>query len=155
MSVRRFGAMALGTWCIKHIFSPVDRWFMLHTNRPLSPLSRWLPPRLLLTTLGRKTGKAYTTPLFYLRQDACLVICNVNPAYERHNPWVLNLQANTLATIRLGSRVAKYRARVATESEVDQYWPRFIAIWPAYQEFFEQGGKRTIFVLEPTAEGDH
>lgn len=41
---------------------------------------------LLLTTKGRRTGKERTTPIFYLREGERLVICNVNPGFERTNP---------------------------------------------------------------------
>jgi deazaflavin-dependent oxidoreductase (nitroreductase family) len=50
-----------------------------------------------LTTTGRRTGKARTVPLLYLRDGNRVVICNVNPGFERPNPWVLNLRAQPRA----------------------------------------------------------
>jgi hypothetical protein len=42
-----------------------------------------------------------------------------------------------------------YHAREATAEEMERYWPQLVRIWPAYRAFYEQGGERTIFVLEP------
>jgi F420H(2)-dependent quinone reductase len=51
---------------------------------------------LLLTTTGRQTGRARTTPVFFLRDADRFVVCNVTPGSERTNPWVLNLRSNTI-----------------------------------------------------------
>lgn len=154
MKPRDLGATAVGTWCIKHLFSPIDRWLYRYSHGRAFLLSRHVGPRLLLTTVGRVTGKKRTVPLFYLRAGERVVICNVNPGFERTNPWVLNLRANPIAEVRLGSSVSPYRARLATETEVMEYWPRFVRIWPAYQSFYDSGGQRTIFVLDPLANFD-
>lgn len=154
MKHRDLGATAVGTWCIKHLFSPVDRWLYRYSHGRSFLLNRHIGPRLLLTTVGRTTGKKRTVPLFYLRDGERVVICNVKPGFERINPWVLNLRANPIAEVRLGSSVSSYRARLATETEVMEYWPRFVRIWPAYQSFYDSSSQRTIFVLEPITDLD-
>lgn len=151
MKHRSLGATAVGVWCIKHLFSPVDRLLYRYSHGRAFPLSRRIGPRLLLTTVGRVTGKKRTVPIFYLHDGVRIVICNVKPGFERTNPWVLNLHANPIAEVRLGFTVTQYRARLASETEVTRYWPRFVHIWPAYQSFYDGGGLRTIFVLEPLA----
>jgi deazaflavin-dependent oxidoreductase (nitroreductase family) len=78
-----------------------------------------------------------------------LIICNVNPGFERPNPWTLNLRAHPLARVQVGSVRGIYEAREATAAEVARYWPQLVAIWPAYQAFYERGGERALFVLEP------
>ncbi len=148
MKHRHLGATVVGAWCIKHLLSPADRWLYRFSHGRIFLLSRHISPRLLLTTVGRVTGKKRTVPLFYLRDGVRLVLCNVKPGFERTNPWVLNLRANPIAEVRLGSTVSSYRARLATDTEVMHYWPRFVRIWPAYQSFSDSGGERTIFVLE-------
>ena len=40
-------------------------------------------PVLLLTTTGRRSGQPRTTPLFYVRDEDALVVCNVRPSSER------------------------------------------------------------------------
>jgi len=103
---------------------------------------------LLLTTKGRRTGKDRTVPVFYLRDGEAVVICNVNPEFERTNPWVINLRSNPLARIQIGSDTARYHAREATDNEIQNLWPRLVDLWPAYQAHFERGGRRTVFILQ-------
>jgi len=43
-------------------------------------------------------------------------------------------------------------ARSASRHELDRYWPQLTQIWPAYQDFYEEGGQRSVFVLEPDAQ---
>jgi F420H(2)-dependent quinone reductase len=105
-----------------------------------------------LTTTGRRTGKARTVPLLYLRDGNRVVICNVNPGFERPNPWVLNLRAQPRAHVQIGRDIITVRARPASGDELDRYWPRLAMLWPAYQTFYDGGGKRSVFVLEPDSQ---
>jgi hypothetical protein len=43
-----------------------------------------------------------------------------------------------------------YWARAATEAELERYWPQLLRVWPAYERFYEQGGRRSVYVLDPT-----
>jgi deazaflavin-dependent oxidoreductase (nitroreductase family) len=145
----RLGSTVLGVWVIKHLFSPLDRRLYCWTSGGRIALGRPLAPRLLLTTLGRHSGQERTIPLFYLREGERLIICNVNPGFERPNPWTLNLRAHPLARVQVGSACRTYQAREATEVEVERYWPRLVQIWPAYQAHFDRSGQRSLFILEP------
>lgn len=146
--ISRMGSTRLGVWAIKHIVSPLQRWmYRLSAGKFFreGPKNR---PVLLLTTRGRRTGKERTTPVFYLRDGGRLVICNVNPGFERTNPWVLNLRANPRATVQVGPDIGIYCAREVSEDEIVRYWPGLVRIWPAYQEHYSKSGQRALFVLE-------
>jgi deazaflavin-dependent oxidoreductase (nitroreductase family) len=147
--LRRLGGTRLGVWIIKHIVSPLDRWVYRRTNGQRVLLGRPLAPMLLLTTTGRRSGKARTTPVFYLRDGPLLVICNVNPGFERPNPWTLNLRATPTATVEVGSQTWRCAAREATAAEIERYWPQLVALWPAYQTHYDRSGQRVLFVLSP------
>lgn len=149
-SAQRLGATRLGVLAIGRVVSPLQRQLYRSTGGRLSLTGR--APVLLLTTTGRRTGKARTVPLLYLRDGDRVVICNVNPGFERPNPWVLNLRAQPRAQIQIGRDTLTVRARAASGNEVDHYWPRLAALWPAYQIFYDKGGKRSVFVLEPDSQ---
>ncbi len=146
--INHLGATRLGVRIIKHLVSPLQRWFYRATGgRFLSNLGADRDV-LLLTTKGRRTGRDRTTPVFYLRDGDKVVICNVKPEFERANPWVINLRNNPIAQLQIKQETAKYQAREASEGEIDRLWPRLITLWPAYQAHYERGGRRSIFILE-------
>lgn len=146
--LRRLGATRIGVWVIKHVVSPLDRWLYQRTGGRRVALGKPLGPLLLLTTTGRRTGKEHTTPVYYLRDGTQLVLCNVNPGFEHPNPWTLNLRANPLARVQIGSEQSIYQAREASQAEIDHYWPQLVQIWPAYQKLFERSEQRVVFLLE-------
>ncbi len=149
--VNRFASTHLGVWAIKHIASPLQRVIYVRTGgRILSTIGSGRNV-LLLTTKGRRTGRERTTPIFYLRDGRSIVICNVNPGFERTNPWVINLRADPIAKIQIGSESGFYRAHEANSAEVEYFWPRFIAVWPTYQSHYARSGRRSIFILESAA----
>jgi hypothetical protein len=78
-----------------------------------------------------------------------VVICNVNPGFERPNPRILNLRAQPRAEVQIGRNTMMVRARAAAGYELDRYWPRLVMLRPAYQTFYDRGGQRSVFVLEP------
>ncbi len=149
--LRRLGASRIGVWVIKHLVSPLDRWLYRRTGGRRVSTGKPLGPLLLLTTKGRRSGTDRTTPVFYLRDGDRLVLCNVNPGFERPNPWTLNLRANPIARVQMGSESGIYEAREAREAEVDFYWPQLVQMWPAYQTLYDRSRQRLVFLLEPRA----
>lgn len=147
--IQRLGATRPGVWTIKHIVSPLDRRLYQLTGGRFSTSARAEAPVLLLTTTGRKTGKQRTIPVFYLADGDLVILCNVNPGFERPNPWTLNLRANPIVQLQIGSERRAYRAREASADEIEHYWPSLTEMWPAYQQHFARSGQRSIFVLEP------
>ncbi len=149
--LRRLGATRIGVWVIKHVVSPLDRWIYQRTGGRRVSVGKPIGPLLLLTTTGRRSGTDRTTPVFYLRDGERLVVCNVNPGFERPNPWTLNLRANPIARVQIGKVRGIYQAREASEAEIDRYWPQLVQVWPAYQTLYDRSRQRLVFLLEPIA----
>ena len=147
-ALRRLGGSRVGIWAVKHFFSPLDRRLYRLTGGRLAATGRPLGPLLLLTTTGRRTGQERTAPVFYLRDGERLVVCHAKPAPDRGPAWPANLRAHPVARAQVGAEVAAYRAREATAAEVARYWPRLLAVWPAYATYYARTGERAIFVLE-------
>lgn len=141
----RIGQTRAGTWAIGSVISPFQRWVILATGGRVTLTSR---PVLVLTAIGRRSGKSRTVPLLYLREDDDLIVCNVRPPSERPNPWPLNLRANPDVTVRIRGGTERRVAREASPEEIERLWPRLVALWPAYGSFFEETHERAIFILE-------
>jgi len=140
---QRLGRTRLGVLAIGRVVSPLQRWLYVKSAGRISLTGR--APVLLLTTTGRRTGLERTVPLLYTRDADRLVVCNVNPGFERPNPWILNLRADHHARVQLRQEVFDVTAREASGAEMERYWPRLTQIWPAYQAFYDKGGKRSVF----------
>ena len=136
----------MGVLAIGRVVSPLQRQLYRMTDGRFSLTGA--APVLLLTTIGRRTGRGRTVPLLYLRDGGRLVVCNVNPGFERTNPWVLNLRAQPDARVQIRREVFDVVGREASPAELKRFWPRLTTMWPAYQTFYDQGGKRSVFVLD-------
>ncbi len=145
--INRLGATRFGVWMIKHLAAPLQRWLYRLTSGKVIGWGHRNRNILLLTTIGRRTGKERTTPVFFLQDGDHFILCNVNPGFEQTNPWVLNLRAHPLAKIQIGQKHLVCQAREANQAEVFHYWPQLLKLWPAYADHFRRSGQRTIFIL--------
>jgi len=77
---------------------------------------------LLLTTLGRKSGKAQTTPLSYFNiEDGYLIVAS-NGGSATHPDWYHNLTAEPEISVQLGGDHLKATATTAEGEERDRLW---------------------------------
>src|SRR5262249_43557593 len=58
---------------------------------------------LLLTTLGRRSGRAYTTPVVYTRDGDRLLVYASQGGSPVHPDWYLNLAANPRVVVEVGA----------------------------------------------------
>lgn len=145
-----WGSHPAAVWAIQHIVSPLDRFVVRVSRGRLAPPSRLAVPTLLLTTVGRRTGRTRTVPLVYVRDARRFIVANARPAGEHTNPWVLNLRAAGQGSIRVGGELLPVIARELTGMEMDCWWPRLVRVWPAFGEHFATTQERYVFALEPT-----
>jgi F420H(2)-dependent quinone reductase len=90
---------------------------------------------LLLTTTGRKTGKARTTPLCFYPDGADLVVVASNGGLKWFPSWWLNLLEHPQATVRVGRRLREVVARPASPDERARLWREITTIAPGYLEY--------------------
>lgn len=108
-------------------------------------------PIVLVDHVGAKSGKQRTSPLMYHEHDGVVAVAASKAGEPTHPAWYHNLLAHPETTIQTGAHVRKVRARVATEGERAQWWPRLVAKYPGY-EFFQQRAKDRqipIVLFEP------
>ena len=90
---------------------------------------------LLLTTTGRKTGKAITKPLIYENAgDAYVVIASKGGA-PQHPGWYRNLSEAPAVEVQVMDEVFDARARTATGDERERLWKLAAQQWPDYDTY--------------------
>ena len=106
-------------------------------------------PVLLLTSVGRRSGRSRTNALMYLpRGDDFIVIasCLGEP---RHPQWWLNLQAQPEAEVLVGREPHAVRAREAQGEEREELWQAVVAKTADYEEYRARTERRIpVVVLE-------
>jgi deazaflavin-dependent oxidoreductase (nitroreductase family) len=103
-------------------------------------------PVLLLTTTGRRSGKARTTPLTFFRDGADLVLVASYGGSDRAPAWSLNLEHDPRAVVEIGRGRVRVTARRATSEERDRLWPVITATYAGYAAY-QLRTKRRIPVL--------
>ncbi len=87
-------------------------------------------PVLLLTTVGRKTGRPRTKPVAYMQVGVDHVIA---PGVVENPAWYLNLKSNPEASIQTGATIKYVLTREAGPDEHSRLWAQAPAYWNEYQ----------------------
>lgn len=106
---------------------------------------------LLLTTTGRRTGTARTTPLIYGEDGDDYVVIASKGGADEHPDWYVNLHADPRVEVQVADRVFSAEARTASSEEKDRLWPMMAEIWPDYDRYAERTDRDIpLVVLHPT-----
>lgn len=90
---------------------------------------------LLITLTGRKSGKSYTTPVNYVREDDTLVVLS-----HRHRTWWRNLRGGAQVTIDLRRQKLTADAEVLEDQvRVTEYLQKYLTAVPQYATAFNVG----------------
>ena len=103
-------------------------------------------PVLLLTTIGRKTGRKRTTPLLFARDGNRLVVVASNGGRTRHPSWWTNLRFNSEAEVEIKRDRWRVKAEKANDEEKTRLWPLMTETFPPYEEY-QRKTKRVIPVI--------
>lgn len=108
-------------------------------------------PTLLLDHVGRKSGKAFTTPLLYMHEGDDLIVVASQGGLPEHPQWYRNLVASPDTQVqRPGEEPQPVRARTATSDERAELWPRLVEIYPGYEDYQAKTDRVIpVVVLEP------
>lgn len=105
---------------------------------------------LLLTTIGRKSGKSRTHALLYVNVESGWVVVASNGGNPKNPDWYFNLINTPKAKIQVGKFTYQVEAHVVSGSEYANLWNLLLEAWPAYATY--QTGiarKIPIFILIP------
>jgi deazaflavin-dependent oxidoreductase (nitroreductase family) len=107
-------------------------------------------PVLLLTTTGRRSGKARTTPLTFFRDGRNLVVIASNGGADRPPDWSVNLQQDPRAVVQIGTDRLGVEARTATPAERERLWVGITATYPGYAAYQRKTTRRIpVLILTP------
>jgi deazaflavin-dependent oxidoreductase (nitroreductase family) len=104
---------------------------------------------LLLTTVGRSSGRRHTVPLLYLADtddNRSVIVIASWGGRDRHPDWYVNLVANPAVEVQIEG--TRYRASAAPlhEPERIEWWRRAVAAYPGYQEYQRRTERRIPLV---------
>ncbi len=92
-------------------------------------------PTLLLTTTGKRSHQAITTPLIYGRDgDRYLVVASMGGA-PKHPSWYRNLVASPEVQVQVLADRFTAVARTASKEEKPALWATMAALFPNYTEY--------------------
>ena len=100
-------------------------------------------PVLLVTTVGRKTGKERVTPVMYIRDGDNYVITASNNGRDRQPSWLLNLRAHPQTKVEVDGITRSVMAHQASIEEKGRLWPQLVERAPFF-EGYQKGTKRDI-----------
>lgn len=110
---------------------------------------------MLLTTTGRRSGRARTVPLCSLRDGESFVVIASYGGLNRSPAWWLNLQQEPRATLQLGRITHQVVGREATPVEHERLWAEATARAPGYTEYQRRTTRRIpVVLLQPQTESE-
>jgi len=103
-------------------------------------------PFMMLTTKGRKTGQARTTPVLYLQDGPDLIVVASFGGNDMHPAWYLNLERSPEAEVLIEGRRRRLFARKVSPEEKKLIWPRLIKMYPSF-DLYQRRTRREIPLL--------
>jgi deazaflavin-dependent oxidoreductase (nitroreductase family) len=109
-----------------------------------------LVPTLLLTTTGRKSGRALTMPLIFGRSGPDYVVVASKGGAPAHPAWYLNLEANPKVQVQVKADKFTAHAHTADAQERVALWPKMVEIYGPYAQYQTKTDRQIpVVVLTP------
>jgi deazaflavin-dependent oxidoreductase (nitroreductase family) len=107
-------------------------------------------PVMLLTTMGRKSGKPRTAPVLYLRDGENVVVVASKGGMRHHPLWYQNLEANPEVEIEIGGSRTKMMARRANDNEKSALWPKLVEMYRDFEDYQARTDRNIpVVILSP------
>jgi deazaflavin-dependent oxidoreductase (nitroreductase family) len=94
-----------------------------------------LVPTLLLTTVGRKSGKRLTMPLIFGQSGEDFVVVASKGGAPQHPAWYLNLRDNPDVEVQVKADKFAARAHTANAAERARLWPMMVELFAPYEQY--------------------
>jgi deazaflavin-dependent oxidoreductase (nitroreductase family) len=90
---------------------------------------------LLLTTVGRKTGKQRTVPLPFFRDGERYVLIASFGGNVKNPAWLANITANPGVHVQVGRTTKRLVGRVTSGDEREALWRSLTSAYPRYLRY--------------------
>jgi len=90
---------------------------------------------LILTTKGRRSGKARSVALGYIEEGNSYVVIASYGGSVNHPNWYLNLQKTPLVSAQVRGKKLAVRAQTLDAENRARLWPQLVAKVPLYQHY--------------------
>jgi F420H(2)-dependent quinone reductase len=109
-------------------------------------------PVVVLTTLGRRTGKVRKTPLMRVEHEGAYAVVASLGGAPQHPVWYHNVVAHPRVELQDGPEKHEYVAREVAGAERELWWGRAVAAYRPYADYQEKTSRRIpVLVLERTS----
>jgi deazaflavin-dependent oxidoreductase (nitroreductase family) len=109
---------------------------------------------MLLTTIGAKTGATRVSPLAYTVDDGRVVIVASKGGADTHPAWFLNIEANPIVTVEVGTERYQARARVAQGADRERLYAQHADLHPSFRDYVKKTDRVIpVIVLERLPNG--
>ena len=98
-------------------------------------------PTLLLTTVGRKSGKLRRTALIYGQDGSDYIVIASNGGAVHHPNWYQNLAKTPTVEVQVGEVKFTAQARTAPGAEKSRLWKLMTKIFPQYDAYQTNASK--------------
>ena len=102
---------------------------------------------LILTTRGRRSGKARSVPLGYIRDGDSYVVIASNGGSIRNPSWHQNLLSEPRGFVMVKGLRLSVTAKVADPSAREHLWNRLVEKAPLYQKYQDRTERQIPMVL--------
>lgn len=135
---------------IIRVMAAVNTWIFRMSGGRVG--AKWThgEPMLLLTTIGRKSGKPRTVPLVYMSDGERLIVVASRAGMSTDPQWVANVEAHPEVEIEIGAGKRTMRARRGSSEEKAHYWPALCRMNSDYADYQSRTTRDIpILVIEP------
>jgi deazaflavin-dependent oxidoreductase (nitroreductase family) len=124
--------------------------FMIHTSHGKIGTHLGKQTILLMYTVGRKTGKLYTTPIAYFPIENSFYVIASNWGQEKNAAWYYNLKQQSEIKIEVEGKLLPVRSREAEGEEYDRLWADAVSHHADYNHYKEMTNRHIpIIVFDP------
>jgi deazaflavin-dependent oxidoreductase (nitroreductase family) len=101
---------------------------------------------VLLTTVGRKTGRRHTRPMMFHRDGDRILVVAANAGAPTDPDWYRNLLHEPAVSVEVGDETYEAVASVLTGADREGQWATLTSAYPFLAEYEVKAG-RTIPVV--------